>query len=366
MNILFLSKLSGKKGCGPYYSIPNQVAAQAKYDNVFWYNLNDVESDYWKEIANVHNLREYPIISLNELPKPFNNPDIIVVEEQYNFFENKIIKEARKRNIPYVLVPRCSLTKNAQKIKKVKKWLGNFFYFKKLMRNAIGIQYLTEDEKEASGKEWNKNSFVIPNGITMPHTNKKFHNNSYNLTFIGRIAIHHKGLDILVAACVEKKELLIKKNIIINIYGDGEEKELALLKNMISESGLSNIIKFHGPVYDEKKISILLDTDVFVLTSRFEGLPMGLLEALSYGIPVLITKGTNITGVVDEYNAGWTSDDECDGVADSLEKMIDDLNILNKISKNCIKLAEKYSWNEIAKQTHVYFNDITNTNRKGM
>ena len=40
MNILYISNLSGSKFAGPSYSVPEQIRAQAKYDNVFWLNLN--------------------------------------------------------------------------------------------------------------------------------------------------------------------------------------------------------------------------------------------------------------------------------------------------------------------------------------
>ena len=45
-----------KKDIGPYWSIPNQVHAQSKLDNVMWYNLQAVEDGYWKEKANYKNI----------------------------------------------------------------------------------------------------------------------------------------------------------------------------------------------------------------------------------------------------------------------------------------------------------------------
>ena len=43
MNILFISKLSGNLWAGPNNSIPAQVKAQSRIDNVFWYNLNNTK-----------------------------------------------------------------------------------------------------------------------------------------------------------------------------------------------------------------------------------------------------------------------------------------------------------------------------------
>ena len=44
----------------------------------------------------------------------------------------------------------------------------------------------------------------------------------------------------------------------------------------------------------KSKEQVLLDADVFIQTSRTEGLPTAVLEAMSYKIPVLITKGTGL------------------------------------------------------------------------
>ena len=40
MNVLYISKLTGNLFAGPNNSVPAQIKAQSKIDNVFWYNLN--------------------------------------------------------------------------------------------------------------------------------------------------------------------------------------------------------------------------------------------------------------------------------------------------------------------------------------
>ena len=50
---------------------------------------------------------------------------------------------------------------------------------------------------------------------------------------------------------------------------------------------MGEVVKLNREIDEEEKRQILLDTDVFIQTSRFEGMPMGILEALSYGLPCL-------------------------------------------------------------------------------
>lgn len=358
MNILFLSKLSGKKGCGPYYSIPNQVAAQRKVDNVFWYNLNHVVSEDWVKWADVKTLNEYPNERLCDLPKPFNIPDIVIVEEQYEFFRSKIIKEIREKNIPYIIVPRCSLTYEAQHRKFLKKYIANGLYFKSMIKSAGGIHFLTESEKLDSGMKWNKNEFVIPNGIQMQYNEKTFHDKKISMCFIGRIDLHHKGLDLLLKAASNQKSLLKDNMVELNIYGAGTEEQVEELKKEIKSNNLDEIVYYRGPVYGDEKEKVLLYSDVFVLTSRFEGMPMGLLEALSYGVPVLVTRGANMLDVISENQAGWGSETSVEGIEDSLQKMINTKTSFFEKSKRAKYIAGLYSWDQIAVNSHKEYERI--------
>ena len=58
MNILYLSHLSGASYAGPTYSVPKQIEAQSKIDNVFWYNATTQGKREWKELQYYHDKTE--------------------------------------------------------------------------------------------------------------------------------------------------------------------------------------------------------------------------------------------------------------------------------------------------------------------
>ena len=129
MNILYISKLNGKPWIGPTYSVPSQIFAQSRYDNVFWYNLietfSSTESAFndilqkWRSFSFYHDLNDFPIKKIASLPKPFDNPDLVVFEQCYPFAkESLLIKEIKRRRIPYVVIPRGEFTNQAQSKKK--------------------------------------------------------------------------------------------------------------------------------------------------------------------------------------------------------------------------------------------------------
>ena len=61
---------------------------------------------------------------------------------------------------------------------------------------------------------------------------------------------------------------------------------------------------------------------IFVLTSRFEGHPMGLIEALSYGLPSLVTTGTNMAKEIESNNAGWIAETEIESIVIAIKRLI--------------------------------------------
>jgi hypothetical protein len=159
MNVLYLSHLSGASFAGPTYSVPKQIEAQARVDNVFWYNATKSGNKDWKAVPYYHDLNEYPQESIFALPEPFNNPDIIVVELFYNMTKSNLRKELVTGNIPYIIIPRGELKKQAQERKGLKKKIANLLFCHKYAQNAAAIQYLTEQEYKDSGNSWNKNQY---------------------------------------------------------------------------------------------------------------------------------------------------------------------------------------------------------------
>lgn len=365
MNILFISRLSNNNNCGPYYSIPRQVAAQRIYDNVFWLNANRNYFEEWKEIGDVKTEIDYPNPRLWNLPEPFNHPDIVVLEEQYNFIRMPLMLDVKKNNIPYIIVPRCSLTRSALKKKTLKKKIANGIYFKRFIRSAAGIQYLTEQEKIESGLSWNKNNFVIPNGIQIPCIDKKYNKNHIEVSFIGRIDIYHKGLDIMVSVCKRLKKEMEHVNMHISIYGSGQKQDREFLVNAIDN--LKGVVDYIGPVHGKKKEKVLIKSDAFILTSRFEGMPMGVLEALSYGVPVIITQGTNMSSVVNEYDCGWVADSTEESVVSLIRRFIEDKDSIPIKGRKGKIAASKFDWDSIAQKTHQVFLTIVknSTQNKG-
>ena len=120
MNILFLSNLTGNLWAGPNHSVSAQVLAQSKLDNAMWLNLNHSRRDEWCVGGlDCKTLDDFLTGRLHDLPVPFNHPDVAVVEETYCHPFSKIINDLQRDNIPYVIVPRSTLTMQAQQHRRI-------------------------------------------------------------------------------------------------------------------------------------------------------------------------------------------------------------------------------------------------------
>ena len=93
----------------------------------------------------------------------------------------------------------------------------------------------------------------------------------------------------------------------------------------------------------------LLDADIFIQTSRHEGMPMGILEAMSYGIPCLVTEGTTLGEYVNEVDAGWASANNAEEISNILllaSEERDRWKIKGNNGRNSVR--DDYSWSNVA------------------
>ncbi len=357
MNILYITNLSTNIAAGLNWSVPATVNAQSKEDNVFWLNLTNVEMPHWKNVKAFHNMGEFgSTTSIDNLPAPFNRPDIVVFEGFYHLKDPKLAKELRKEGIPYIITPRGSLTKQAQKLggigKRIKKLIANILIFRQYTKYALAIQYLTSAEQQDSGNGWNGCSFIVPNGFNRPLKSKsKFSDEGIKAVFIGRLDLYHKGLDILLEAIKNNVIFFKEYKFTLDIYGP-QRYDYNKIDDYISEHQLKNIVMLHNEITGAEKEQILLDSDLFVLTSRFEGHPMGLVEAIAYGLPSLVTPGSNMADEIQTNDCGWVCKKSAEAIGDTLKNILQNKDQLLIKSKNALRVSESYHWERIAKDFH--------------
>lgn len=347
MIVLHIFHSLNRKYAGADVVIPEHIKAHQQLEAVGAVNITNME------IEGIENQLEYTDnFQISSLKEPFNKPDIIVFHQVYFPKFLKIAKEARRLNIPYIIIPHGSMTKEAQRIKRLKKIAGNLVFFNKFMKGAVAIQYLSEDEKTRTFKDLP--CFVSTNGLYMPDEQKEiFNEDKLVFSYIGRYDTHIKGLDLLVEAVKQKEELLRMNNCIFNLYGphtDEYAQKIDSLKGLVKERRLSELIVINGPVLGEEKRNALLNTDIFIQCSRSEAMGLSIAEALSYGVPALVTYTTTMGEHIDNYNAGWSARTTIEDISNAIEKAVLEKHLLKEKSKNAINLVKsEFLWENVAK-----------------
>lgn len=349
MVILHIAKIFNRPFCGVDVIVPKYIQHQQEIETIGVINVANVEI---KDVKNQFSYEKN--FQLSVLPGPFSKPDIIVFHGIYNFEFLVVAKQARKERIPYIIIPHGGLTKFAQNVRWLKKRVGNILFFNRFVKKAKAIQYLSIGEKDMSAK---KLPFILStNGIDIPDKKKNyFHENEIVFTYIGRYDTYVKGLDLLLEAINQKKDLLRKNKVKINLYGPHGKYSLIKieeLKNFIKQFDIFDIVTIHNAVVGKEKEEVLLNTDIYIQVSRTEGMPVGILEALSYGVPCLITEGTTLGENIKKYDAGWVAETNAQSIAEQFEKIIKEQASLKEKSVNTVKLIQdEFSWDIIVRNT---------------
>ena len=80
-----------------------------------------------------------------------------------------------------------------------------------------------------------------------------------------------------------------------------------------------------------------------------------MIEALSYGLPCVATVGTNMADEINNAKAGWTAKNTVESIEEALKTMILEKEKFREKSSQAIEVANKYSWENIAKKSHETF-----------
>ncbi len=303
-------------------------------------------------VVYIRDLPFYPVLA--SMPAPLNQPDLIVFHSTYILKHIPIAYEAIQRKIPYVIKPHGGMTQGAQQVKQLKKKIGNLLFFNWLVRNAVALHCLTEQEADDVRQIWERPTFVVGNGVNLPSSKALASPGSkaqLKFVFLGRLDIKHKGLDLLLEACMLLQKKLRKSQVQILLYGSDVAGSKTKLETLINKYQIHDFTYIKNSVWGEQKQIVFQSTDLFLHTSRFEGHPMAVLEALSYGIPCLLTPGTNMGLEVATANAGWVVEPTSSAIAQGLSDVLDACSQIPARGQAARNLVEKkYSWVEIGKQ----------------
>jgi glycosyltransferase involved in cell wall biosynthesis len=288
---------------------------------------------------------------------------------------------ARRHSIPYVTSPHGMLDPWALANSKYKKRLAYILYERANLRSAGCLHALCESEARSLRAYGLRNPIaVIPNGVELPQDCHGESDGSAGtgrqrrvLLFLGRLH-PKKGL---VNALKAWSHVVNKQasgggaeGWQFAIAGWDQGGHEAELKQLCDEAGLSyrdvpaaefvseeqsghseDSIVFLGSAFGEIKETLLRTASAFILPSFSEGLPMAVLEAWAYRLPVVMTDFCNLP---EGFAAGAAIriGTEVEDIAEGMDRLLNATSAeLRQMAANGRQLAEcRFAWPRIAKQ----------------
>lgn len=208
---------------------------------------------------------------------------------------------------------------------------------------------LTETDKNfwLNNTKHNNQIISIPNPSPFSVKTSPVNTNNKTVIAMGRLA-HQKGFDLLLMAWIKVSRANPDWQLII--VGEGEERYE--LENFIVNNELSSSVTLTGNTNDVSKY--YEKADIFCLSSRFEGFGMVLVEALSFGLPIVsFDCESGPSEILEGTGSILVAPEDVDKLASSLIELIDNEARRLAISIDSIKKAQKYQicniigyWNE--------------------
>lgn len=151
---------------------------------------------------------------------------------------------------------------------------------------------------------------------------------------VSRLA-HQKGIDLMVQ--VAKQVTDQRDNVIFAVAGGGPQTELA--PEWAREAGVSDKIKFLGPV---STIPLhLAAADIFLLTSRWEALPISIVEAFRSKLPVVATNCGGVRELVDDKVGALLEVGDIEGTSKALIELIDNADLRRQKGQAAFDLSQE-------------------------
>lgn len=128
-------------------------------------------------------------------------------------------------------------------------------------------------------------------------------------------------------------------NTILSLAGTGPNMEQ--IQNLVQKLDLSSSVEFLGSV--DNVSAVLEESDIFVLPSTYEGMPMSIIEAMASGLPIVASRVGGIPDMIDDGNDGILIDPTVNSLYLAIEKLINDQCLRERLGKNARKKSEGMS-----------------------
>ncbi len=318
----------------------------------FVYSLSKFQNNYG--IGSLRGLKK----QLKEMSKP----DLIVLHQIYTFSTILGYWYATKFGIPFAVMPHGSLTKYHESDSRVVKLLAKKLIISKILRDSKAVIVTCVSEKTDLTTLLQSKAYNLPYGAVIPEErieNSRVEQQSrgnLRIIFSGRFD-KKKNLPLLIKSLPQVLEKHPK--LILDIAGSGTAKEIKEINRLISSLKLESNVEIHGWIETKKMQQLLTASKLLVLPSMNENFAIVVSEALSLGIPCVVSKFVGTADFVAKHQAGVVIDELTSAsIADGIIKVLQgDGAAYRKAAIEATR--DELDWSKIALQWKALVNSLS-------
>ena len=258
-----------------------------------------------------------------------NAPDVIIAVMPYNYMSIKLATLGM--GIPVIVSDHTNFHWNANRLLKFIRYY--------LYRFATIVTVLSNNDKKFMEHRLH-NMRVMYNPLSFPRLEKRTERRK-NILCVGRVSVWEvKGFDLIIR--IWGKIADRHPDWTLEIAGDGNENDFNYLKSLAEENGVINRMNFLG--FRSDIVDVMSHSSIFALSSRIEGFPCSLLEAMSQGCASV---AFDIHGIINEIitdgNDGLiVSDGDLDTYGKKLEQLMDNEELRYTLGHNSIESTKRF------------------------
>lgn len=190
----------------------------------------------------------------------------------------------------------------------------------------------------------NENTHQIYNPLTIDNKGEICNVNKKNIIFVGRLEMETKGLDFLVDIANA-----LNKDWKILVAGDGSDKDK--FKKMLIKNNLVDRVILKGALNNDKLRELYTQGSIFISTSRWEGFGLAIIEAMSFGLPIVSFANSGPIEILENGKYGkLISKDDVGEFICSLNMLIKNSNERLKMQRKSISRSQDFKMSSIIKE----------------
>ncbi|SES79127.1 glycosyltransferase [[Clostridium] polysaccharolyticum] len=189
----------------------------------------------------------------------------------------------------------------------------------------IHVSYGNKEKFDAIAPSLAERSYVVYNCINLKEkidceTKWSAEDGKIHLISVSRIDNEQKRIDRMIESCVLLKEAGLEGKFLWHMFGSGPDE--VELKSLAAEKGVDDVFLFEGQT--DCPLRCMAKSDIYVMTSDYEGYGLTILEALMENLPVVVTNFAEAKESVADGKNGYLVDFDVNSISEKIGKLICD------------------------------------------